>query len=155
MTQKIFLTKTGKATITCPECGKIRQIDVTKFVHTTKKVKLKVTCKCNHIFFIFLERRMDIRREVNLSGILFADNNKHSIQIFDFSRRGMRFSTKETLNLNPGNKIVVKFTLDDVDSSKISKNVIVKNIDHNYIGVEFLAHEHHDKLGTYLLFHFG
>lgn len=49
MVQKIFAGKKQMGTFFCPECGKEKQMDLSKFMHMTKEVKLKYTCTCTSI----------------------------------------------------------------------------------------------------------
>ncbi len=160
MTQKIFMTKNMEAVFYCPECGNEKKMDVTKFTHVDKEIKLKVTCKCSHVFPVILERRKNVRRAVNLSGTLIKGSKKYPVQVIDVSRQGLKICMEEILNLKSGDlnlndKVVIDFILDDAGKSRVSKEVTVKKIDKKYLGVIFLSDVHYDKFGTYLLFHFG
>jgi hypothetical protein len=154
MTPKIFLTKSGKAGISCPECGKTKLMDIERFSHRDKEIRLKITCKCNHIFSVFLERRKYVRRGVNLPGVLIASKKKYSIFIIEVSRLGLKIRTEKVLDLNPDDKVVIEFILDDAGRSRISKKVVIRKIDQQYINVEFLSQQHYDRFGVYILFHF-
>jgi hypothetical protein len=151
---KVFLTKSGKANFTCPECGHIRQMDVTKFKKMDREVKLKCTCKCQNVFSVILERRRHIRKKVHLPGELLMGKQKYPININDISKVGLKIHTKDVLDLDVEDKIILEFILDDTDNSKVSKEVIVKKINQTQIGGKFSSKDHYDKLGTYLLFHF-
>ncbi|NOX34375.1 MAG: PilZ domain-containing protein [Deltaproteobacteria bacterium] len=155
MTQKAFLTKSGKANFSCPECGKTRQMDVSRFTNVEKEVKLKCTCTCRHVFSVVIERRMHIRKKVDLSGALLFGNKRHPVKVVDISRLGLKLRTKGLPDLNPGDRVVIEFTLDDAWNSLVSKEVNIKKINQKDIGVEFSSRDHYDKLGTYLLFHFS
>jgi len=153
--QKIFITRDEKAVFSCPECGKSRQMDVSKFSIVDKEVKLKCTCTCKHVFSITLERRKYIRKEVYLSGVLILGNKKYPINVIDISKFGLKIRTKGLLDLHLEDRVVLEFALDDPDRSKVSKEATIKKIDQTNIGVEFLSHEHYDKFGHYLLFYFN
>jgi len=129
-------------------------MDITKFSNIDKEIKLKVTCKCSHVFSVILERRKHVRREVALPGVLTIGSKKHIIDVIDISRLGLKVHTNEVMDLNLDDKAVIEFILDDAGKSRISKDVIIKKTDKEYIGVTFLSHDHYDKFGTYLLFHF-
>ncbi len=154
MTQKIFITRTGKANITCPKCGKVKSVDVSKFSHTDKAVNLKVTCACGHDFSVTLERRLQIRKEANLNGYLMFKDKKYELKILDISRKGLKIRTKRILEIQAGEKLIIYFTLDDPGESRVEKEVIVRKANGTDIGVEFISHDHYDKFGPYLLFHF-
>jgi len=155
MAQKVFVTNSGKANFSCPECGKTRQMDVSRFHNVDKEVKLKCTCTCKHKFSVVLERRKHIRKGVDLEGQILFEKEKYPVKVLDISRLGLKIRTDEILDLNPGDKTVIDFILDDAGSSKVSKEVIVRTVNETDIGTEFSSHDHYDKLGTYILFHFS
>jgi hypothetical protein len=150
MVEKIFLTKSGKAEVLCPECGKTKLTDFERFRNINKKLKLKVTCKCSHAFSIILERREHVRHRVDLRGVLIANQETYNIKVFDISQRGMKIRTREVLDLNYYDKVVVEFILDDDRESMISKDAVIKQIDQKYIGVQFSSPNHFDMFGKYL-----
>lgn len=155
MVQKVFATKSGKANFSCPECGKGRQLDVSRFSDVKKEVKLKCTCVCKHVFSIILERRQHIRKSVDFGGNLTFNNKTYPVKIVNISRLGLLIRTRNILEINIDDNLVVRFTLDDVGNSTVTKQVIVKKIHKTDIGVEFSSRDHYDKLGSYLLYHFN
>ncbi|MBU1341838.1 MAG: PilZ domain-containing protein [Proteobacteria bacterium] len=155
MTQKAFVTKSGKANFSCPECGKVRQMDVSQFNNVKKEVKLKCTCSCKYVFSITLERRIHIRKKVDLKGNILLGKKKYPVTIVDISRFGLKIRANGILDLKIEDKVVIEFTLDDAQESTVSKDVIIKTIKQTDIGVAFSSLDHYDKLGTYLLFHFS
>ena len=154
MAEKIFLTNNAEAVFLCPECGKAKRMDFEKFIDIDREIKLKVTCRCSHVFSAIIERRGNVRKNVRLPGGLIDGNKKYPITIIDISRRNLKFRTKEILDLNIDDKVVVEFILDDTRRSKVSKDVIIRKIDKEYIGTEFLSQIHYDKFGAYLLYYF-
>jgi len=154
MIQKIFITRSGKANITCAQCGKVSGTDVSKFKHTDKAVNLKVTCACGHKFSVILERRLHIRKGVDLKGTLTFKDKKYGMKIFDISRMGLKLRTEIILAIQEGERLVIDFILDDFGKSRVEKEVIVKKTNGTDIGVEFTSHNHYDKFGPYILFHF-
>jgi hypothetical protein len=154
MAQKIFMTKSGKATIICPECGKVKQMDVSKFTDVNKSVNLKVTCACGHRFPIMLERRLHIRKNVDLKGHMVVKHKSYGIKVLDMSRLGLKIRIEKALDIQKGEKILINFILDDPGESRVEKEVLVKKVSGTDIGVEFISQDHYDKFGPYLLFHF-
>jgi hypothetical protein len=153
MLQKVFMTSSGKVNLACPACGKVKQADVSQFKNTNQKVKLNCTCACKHKFSVILERRRHIRKDVNLVGNLVFDHQTCPVKIVDISRTGLKVKAIQVLKLNPGDKAVIHFTLDDPSGSKVSKQVIIRKINQKEIGVEFLSKDHYDPYGAYILFH--
>ena len=155
MIQKVFATSSGKAVFTCPECGKARHMDVSKYKDVEKAVKLKYTCPCSHKFSVLLERRQHVRKKVNLKGTLIVDHKKYPVELIDISRRGIRGRSNDRIPVSPGQSVRLEFTLDDSNSSTVSKDMQVRSVVLPHIGMEFSSTDHYDKLGPYLLFHLG
>ncbi|MCK5164607.1 MAG: PilZ domain-containing protein [Desulfobacula sp.] len=155
MALKVFITRSGNANFSCPECGQTRQMDVSKYRNVDKEVKLKYTCTCKHVFSVILERRKHVRKDVNLNGEIILGNKRYPVNVKDISRLGLKIRTKGILDLHLQDKVAVEFILDDAGGSRVSKEVIIRKIDQADLGVEFVSHDHYDKLGTYLLFHFN
>lgn len=155
MTQKIFITASGRASVSCPKCHKTKLLDVSKYNSAGKEVKLKCTCTCKHVFPVVLERRKYARKAVALEGILKLGAMIHPIKVVDITRSGLQFKTRTPLDLTLQNRILIEFTLDDAVRSKVSREVIIKKINKADVGVAFLSQDHYDKLGPYLMFHLG
>jgi len=155
MALKVFMNKKKMATFTCPECDKIRQMDVSKYYKINKPIKLKYTCTCKHKFSVILERRQHVRKKISLKGHIIGNLKKIPILVLDISRFGLKIKLIEKFEVTVGEKIRIEFTLDDREQSKIYKGVIVRSVFSGEIGVEFDSSDHYDKLGTYLLFHFS
>lgn len=152
--QRVFQTRSGNANFSCPECGALRTMDVSKFQDIDKEIKLKCTCKCKHVFSVVLERRLQIRKKVNLNGEVLLDQKRYPVDIINISRHGLRIRTRGRLDISLLDKVVIDFVLDDSTHSRVSKVMIARTMRENEIGLEFVDGDHYDKLGSYLLFHF-
>ena len=51
-----------KATLTCPNCGKSKQQDVSNFFNPETPVRIKSKCCCQYSFSVRLERRRAIKK---------------------------------------------------------------------------------------------
>lgn len=154
MVQKIFFTGTGAIDISCPKCRKTRQVDISKYLKMDKALNFKATCKCKHVFPVRIERRKHIRKQVNFKGVLIQKSQQHPVKISDISKFGIRLMTERPLNILEGERLVVKFVLDNQLRSEVSKEVVARKKLGNYLGCEFLSDDHYDALGKYLLFYF-
>lgn len=153
--EKIFVTPSLMATLSCPYCGKSKQKDVSKFMEHKTQVRLKFKCSCKKSISVILERRHSIRKDVPLNGFFIQNSIKQPILITNISREGVRIRLSEPFSLNEGQKLSITFTLDDVEESSISREVLVKKIySQKSIGCEFQSTDHFGPLGKYLLFDF-
>ncbi len=157
MMQKIFITSNGLIDISCPECGKIRQVDVSKYLGRDKALSFKATCRCGHVFPVMIERRQHIRKNLNLKGNINYKSNQYPVKILDISKFGLRVMAGKALNIIEGEHLEITFILNDPGKSTVSKEAVVKKKYDNQkgvIGIEFLSHEHYDAFGKYMLFYF-
>jgi hypothetical protein len=155
MSIKVFITSDLMATFTCPECGKSKRKDISKFIGHETKVKLKYKCDCQHSFSVMLERRRSKRKILRLKGHIILGLKKHAIIIEDLSKHGIKIKLLKNIPLKEENKIEVEFILDDPNKSKILKEVRIKKIiSPAVIGCEFISYEHFGNLGKYFLFYY-
>jgi hypothetical protein len=149
--KKIYADHTNQATIICPKCGLEKNIDVTKFKDTHKRLKAK--CRCGEIFRFTLEYRMHYRKKVRLAGeyLVQGKNEKGEIIIEDISAGGVRFASLKPHYISRNDTVELKFTLDNPMRTQIRELVkIVWIIDRN-VGAQFIYPKSLQKdLGFYL-----
>ena len=143
----------GMALITCPGCGITKKSSVAQF--KDKKHKVSTKCQCGERFDIQLNFRASYRKEVNLKGMFMVVSPRPShwceMEISDLSRTGIGFRNTDTVAVSKGDKLKIKFNLDNPKKTLIEKHVIVKIVIDHYLGCEFqdLALEEKE-LGFYL-----
>lgn len=155
MNEKIFANQEDKsATIICPQCGKIKQTDVARFLEVQSSVRLKCRCSCGFSHVAELERRKYIRKKSNFPGrFRRAENGRQGVMtVCDVSRSGLKLRVNGSEQFRIGDELSVEFRLDDSLRSLIKKDVIIRKIDASFLGVEFSSMEHYDQLGAYLMF---
>ena len=64
--KKVYVNDTNQATIICPKCEFEKNIDVTDFKDTQKRLKAK--CKCGETHRFTIEFRTKYRKDVRLPG---------------------------------------------------------------------------------------
>ncbi|MFC1524333.1 hypothetical protein ACFL6N_06040 [Thermodesulfobacteriota bacterium] len=64
--EKVFVSKSGSATIKCPGCNDAKSVNVAKFMG--KQHVLKAKCPCGNVFSVRLDFRKTYRKEVMLPG---------------------------------------------------------------------------------------
>ncbi len=154
---RTFITKDDKATFKCPKCNKVQLKDVSQFKDVNRAViKVKVKCPCGNIYKMLLERRREVRKQVNFVGNYTAIEKDMDIQgrmtIVDMSRSGLRFQTHLPQQFEIGEEVQLEFQLDDQQQSLIKRKVVVRSQHGNSVGASFRSTDHYDKLGTYLLY---
>ena len=164
MITKVFVTSDLTATISCPNCGKSKKQDVSKFIKDDAQVSLKCKCKCNHAFSLILDRRRSIRKDkffdgniigLNIKGYILRESSKSKIMVKNLSMHGIRITTQEKIPLEEGEKIEIEFQLDDPKKSKILREIIVKRILSPVdIVCEFSSNDHYGYLYKYFQSHF-
>ena len=134
----IYAGATNHVTIICPKCGLAKNKNVFKFKDTHKRLKAK--CKCGEVFRVELEFRRYYRKEVQLSGEYFVQENDERgvILIEDISMTGIKFSTLEPHNMSRNDSVELKFTLDNQEKTEIQTLVKIMWIADRTVGAHFI-----------------
>ena len=152
---RVYMNDRGEVTFICPACEKGVIRDLSEFAAAKAAVRLKCKCGCGHIYRVLVERRRHFRKPVNLMGkfVYQTDQGKSVkglIRVRDISQSGIRFSVNSMPDFAIGDKLVIEFTLDDLEHSQIRETGIVRRIQNNMVGLSFKSIDHYGKLGQYL-----
>jgi len=158
MTQKVFVTASNTAVFECPKCKKTKMVNVSKYKMIDKAVKIRVNCPCGHSYPVFLERRKHYRKASNFPGkyIHFLSDGRQDagmMTVNDVSRSGLKLKVNVKREFKSGDRLNVEFTLDDNKRSVIKKEVIVRKVNDQVIGVEFVTVSTSDPSDTALGFY--
>ena len=152
-TNKTFVKDDSQATIVCPACSCAKTISVEEFRH--KQHVLKVKCKCGHTFTLQLEFRQFFRKDTELQGVYDVKPPARGggiVKITNLSLTGACFEVRGVHGLKIGQKGSIVFTLDNRKETVLYRQVIIRTVDGNRIGCEFVEERAFEKeLGFYLL----
>ncbi len=150
---KVYVGKDNSAVITCPRCNRVKSTIVERFRGARHVIRVK--CSCEHVFDVSLEFRKAYRKEIKLAGdFLYLPQLKAGgkLVVTNVSMSGLGGRVSGAHNLKPGVELEVKFNLNDVKNSEIRKRMVVRLVNGNYIGCEFIEKDNCDKaLGFYLM----
>lgn len=149
--ERIYVDDTNKTTIICPKCGLEKNMDVTNFKDTHKRLKAK--CRCGEVFRLTLEFRKHPRKNVRLPGEYFVQgkDEKRKIIVEDISAGGIRFACIDPHYISRNETVELKFTLDNPKRTEIHTHVEIKWIIDRNVGGQFLNPKSLEKdLGQYL-----
>jgi hypothetical protein len=156
MVDKVYLDPEGFVSLTCPNCKKSFRKNLSNYKSSNRQINLKCHCLCGCSFSAILDRRKHLRKKTRLTGAYIHDKKQTRglINIKDLSRSGIGFelgSDNKDYIISTGDILTVRFTLDDVFQTLISKEVLTKRVKGKFIGNEFLdiLYEH-DLLHLYL-----
>ncbi|MBF0224213.1 MAG: PilZ domain-containing protein [Desulfobacterales bacterium] len=138
--------------IACPRCLNDKTISLVEI--EGEGAILEAICPCSNKFAVKLEFRKSRRKNVNFEGIYakFPPNQEwDKIIVKNISTGGIGFITFNKNKLKKGEKINIKFALNDNNRSKIRKKVIVCHINQNYAGCEFIGEDPSDKALSFYL----
>jgi hypothetical protein len=136
--KKVYVDDTNQATIICPKCGFKKNVDVTNFKNTQKKLKAK--CRCGEVFRIALEFRRHYRKKVRLHGEYFVQgrDEKGEMIVEDISASGVRFASLKPHYISRNDTVELKFTLDNPMKTEIHKLIkIIWIVDCN-VGAQYI-----------------
>ena len=148
---KIYVDDAKIARVICHKCGLNKNIDVTKFKDTNKRLRVK--CRCGGIFQLTLEFRKHYRKEVQLVGEYFFQKKveRGNILIENISGTGIRFSTVNPNNFCKDDTVELKFTLDNPMRTEIQGLVKIIWVNDRNIGAQYINQRYFmSKLGFYL-----
>jgi transcription initiation factor TFIIIB Brf1 subunit/transcription initiation factor TFIIB len=136
--KKVYVEDTHRATIVCPKCGLKKNVDVTNFKNTQKKLKAK--CRCGEVFRLALEFRKHPRKKVYLNGeySVHGRNEKGEVIIEDISAGGVRFASLKPHYISRNDTVELKFTLDDPMKTEIHKFVKIIWIIDKTLGTQYV-----------------
>lgn len=150
--QKAFVKDGDETTIICPACSSAKEISVRQF--RQRLHMLKVKCKCGQSFRVQLEFRRHYRKATDLAGtydLLYPAAGGGIAKIVNLSLSGVCFEVKGMHDLKIGQKGVLVFKLDNRKETVLSKKVLIRSVNGNRIGSEFVEDRAFDKdLGFYL-----
>jgi len=150
---KVYVGKDNSAVITCPRCERVKNTTVEMFKGARHVIRVK--CSCDNVFNVSLEFRKAYRKEIKLAGdFLYLPQlrNGGKILVTNVSMSGIGAQVIGRHNIKPGIELEVKFNLNDSKNSEIRKRVLVRLVNKNYIGCEFLQKDNCDRaLGFYLM----
>ncbi len=135
---KTHVRQDNTAVFHCPHCGRQKAIPVDKL--RGHKHKLKVECGCKETFTVNLEFRQRVRKKTYLRGTYINHSQKGSsgdLNIKNISVVGLEFTSLNVQDFKVDDELTIKFNLDNKHKSKISKNVIVREIRRRSVGCEF------------------
>jgi hypothetical protein len=147
----VHVDDSNQAAIVCPKCGHKKNVDVSMYKATHKRVKAK--CRCGEEFRLTLEFRKHERKKVRLPGEYFVrgKTEKGDIIVEDISLGGIRFESLNPHYISREDKVELKFALDNQTKTKIRTPIIIKWIIDRNVGGQFFDPKSLEKdLGTYL-----
>ena len=149
---KVFLSDSGKTTVKCPFCKKCHHTTVPKHLHN-KPVQGK--CNCGESFSVLFDSRKYYRKEVRLPGEYwntFGEKDLMTVTTLSFSGAGFESGQRNPC-INSGETIRLNFLLKNRDKIWIKSKALVRRVNGNQIGVDFMGMDEHQQkcLGFYLM----
>lgn len=149
---KVYLSDSGRTTVKCPFCKKCHHTTVPKHLHN-KPVLGK--CNCGESFPVLFDSRKYYRKEVRLPGEYwnrFGEKGLMTVTTLSFSGAGFE-SGQRNPSISSGETIRLNFMLKNRDKIWIKSNALVRRVNGNQIGVDFMGMDEHQQkcLGFYLM----
>ena len=149
----VHIRDNNAATLVCPACGLVRQIAVAKF--RNDRHTLAIRCRCGHVYSVLLDFRRHFRKPTSLAGTYVsrdpAGPGGGVIRILNISRSGVGFTVSGRHRILPGQELQIEFQLTDRNKSVLKRPAVVRTVQDNTVGCEFLCAGELDKaLGFFL-----
>lgn len=155
MPKKVFVNVENIAVFECLQCGTSRTANMSDKKHLGDSIKTRCTCrKCRHTFVVdvIMERRKYYRKETDLAGEYYAPDKKIKglMKVKNVSLSGLRFRVNKKKDFQTGQKLIVEFILDNPLRSEIKKEIIIQQVEGNFINGEFTSVDLYGRLASYL-----
>jgi len=152
--EKVFVNAEGEVTVVCANCNTPKVFNV---LHLRDRPHyLKVKCHCGNVFIVELDFRQTYRKGTKLSGnftMLPPSLERGVCVVIDLSLTGLRFQTIGAQKLQIGQRGYIDFDLDNKKKTHIRKEVIIRKIEGNEYGCQFVENQGFEKeLGFYMRF---
>ena len=138
------LSLSGRATIKCPFCEKSHYTAVPNYLRNRT---VRVKCDCGESFPVLFDSRKHRRREAWLPGQYWdSSGKKDQMTVISISAAGVGFQAarcEPTVKL--GETIQIRFFLNDGYCTCITTKGIVRSLNRNRIGVEFISLDEHQR----------
>jgi hypothetical protein len=136
--EKIYLDRSKRGDVICPQCRNSKKINASNFKINHN---IKVTCDCNHEYYIAFDQRNYNRKKINIKGKFRKTNQKSDftteVVIKDLSPDGLNFKTDSSTDLHIDDILQISFVLYDLQRSEIHAKGIVRYVQGPNVGIEF------------------
>jgi hypothetical protein len=149
--QTVFVGENNLAAITCPKCNYLMVEEISE--ENEGGVCIEYTCRCGHIYEVFLERRHFYRKSTQLQGVCTRAVQDISVIVTDISLTGLKFRCIGENTLKVGDVLYIEVQLDYRKHSAVLKKAKVRLIENSYVGAEFIKMDDHQKMIPYLYAH--
>jgi len=154
MEEKVFIDSRNFAVFKCPECGNSWKKDLTPIRDRINKNghRIKFRFPCGHSCSVSFDNRRHQRKATKLTGAFIHERSQRRgiIEVINISKSGIGFKLNSKQFMHVGDRLALKFNLDDPERSFVYEEGIIKKIEGNDVGVEFCEFRHRDALEAYL-----
>jgi len=135
--ENVYVADTNRVTINCPKCKSEKNIDITNFKDTHKRLKAK--CQCGEVFQLTLDFRKHYRKKVRIAGeyLVNGKDEKGEILIENISAGGIQFASIKPHNISKDDRVELKFTLDFPVKTEITELVKVIWLIDRTVGTQY------------------
>lgn len=139
----------------CPLCKLEKTIGVER-IKDVYHWNINAICRrCGHNFKVSFNFRKYYRKETYLHGLIFSSSDSKNqladVIVTDLSLTGVGFECKDR-DFEMDSVFVIRFFLDDEESSKVEKQISIESVRGHKVGAVFVETKGFDKtLGKYIL----
>jgi hypothetical protein len=152
MAAKIIVpNEQGMIYLLCPFCN-ANTLESAKLFPIHKPIS--INCSCGKSYELVIEYRKAFRKKTSLPTIYWKIDPPdvfHNGTISDLTLEGCNLFVSDKHTLQQGNHIKLLFKLDNSNRTKIEKEAIIRRINENYMGCQFVGKAAFDpELGFYV-----
>ena len=140
--KRAYVTGEKTAEFVCPTCGETGAVTLAERVRTSTPVRVRYRCRCGAAHVIYVEKRVSGRKAVSIPGWFVGGAGEASMTIRNLSRHGLMFELEEPVDLEVGQRVLVRFDLTTIDTTHVEKDVIVRWTADHQVGGEYSSEEY-------------
>jgi len=155
-TVRIDLKHFDTVKLSCPQCEKLTELDLTCMEDSARGQPL--TCDCGYSLSELIESRDCTRMSVKLFGAYLLSNSfgrqeSGPVRIESLSYSGVSCRTVASHTLTRGDRVRIKIVLDDVSKTELIRSLEVTRVEENLIAGKFVevAGDFDTALADYLI----
>ena len=140
-------------TTACPSCGQFLRRDLSGVQGIGQGSTIECQCACGTSFVVTLERRRHHRKPTEIRGAYIHKSDEHRglISLKNLSRSGAGFEVNHPRRISKGDRVILRFNLDEMPESYVEKEAVTRKAERNYVGVEFSnVISNHETLAYYI-----
>lgn len=140
--KRAYVTGSRTAEFVCPSCGVTGSIPLAEQMRTSTPLRMRYRCECGVSHTVYVEKRISGRKAVVIPGWFVGCDGERPMTVRNLSRTGLMFEMDEPEELEVGQRLLVRFELTTLETTRVEKDVTVRWMSEAKVGGEYCSGEY-------------